>query len=50
MFKTYKTEHYFLHKNGLIEHKESKTTFNDEAEFFKWVNNIEREHKEEGGI
>jgi len=39
--KTYKKEHYFLNKNGLIEHKKTKTTFNDELEFFKWVDSIE---------
>lgn len=40
-------ERFFINRNGLVEHKESKTTFNDLAEAEKWVYNIIEEMKGE---
>jgi len=43
-------EKFFWNKNGLLEHKETKTTFNSVIKAEKWLENILREMREEGGL
>jgi hypothetical protein len=43
------TEKFFWNKNGLLEHKESGTTFNHITEAEKWLSDILEKTEEEGG-
>lgn len=43
-------EKFFWNENNLLEHVESKTTFNDRAEAEKWVLRIIEDNRKEGGL
>jgi hypothetical protein len=43
-------ERFFWNENNLLEHKESKTTFNDVKEAENWIEEQQREWKEESGF
>ena len=40
-------EKFFWNKNNLLEHKESKTTFNDKAEAEHWIEEQNEEYQKE---